>query len=112
MLGIIIIILIVLTIWGVNFISNKKLKEFNFSVKKITENFFYEKENKEILSINKKYKFEDKILRSMQKRVKTLEEKNKDHFTKIIDHWNNLKMLEEIEIEKENYKKSKDYGEL
>lgn len=99
-------------IWGINFISDKRLKEFNFSVQEITENFFYEKENEEILSINKKYEFEDRILRSMQKRVRTLKEKNKNHSTKIIDYWNNLKMLEEIEKEKENYKKSNDYGEL
>ncbi|MDD5012949.1 MAG: hypothetical protein PHI45_03065 [Candidatus Pacebacteria bacterium] len=109
MLLIAIIFLIILTIWGINFFSEKKLKEFNISIEKVTENFIYEKEKGIILNINNKYNFNDELLRNIHKEIKEIEKESKYSRSRFKDEWNNIQKLNILKIQKEERQKSEIY---
>jgi len=108
MLLLVILILFFLVIWGINFFSEKRLKEFNLIVEKITEDFSFEKEKEKILNITKKYKFNDEILRNINNKIKEIE-KERDSKVRARDVWKEIQKIDFLKEEKKERKESKIY---
>jgi len=108
MLLLVILILFFLVIWGINFFSEKRLKEFNLVVEKITEDFSFEKEKQKILNTTKKYKFNDEVLRDINNKIKEIE-KERDSKTRARDVWKEIQKIDILKKEKKERKESKIY---
>jgi len=108
MLLFVILILFFLVIWGINLFSEKRLKEFNLIVRKITEDFSFEEEKEKILNITKKYKFNDEVLRNINNKIKEVE---KERYSKdrARDVWKEIQKIDILKKEKKERKESKIY---
>lgn len=108
MLLFVILILFFLVIWGINLFSEKRLKEFNLVVRKITEDFSFEEEKEKILNITKKYKFNDEVLRNINNKIKEVE---KERYSKdrARDVWKEIQKIDILKKEKKERKESKIY---